>query len=189
MPETRNVIEDLIEKQEILAQITNYARSVDRLDHELGKGVFHPEARADYGDMFQGTGWGFIDWCLEAHLSLLSHSHQFSNISIELDGDCARSEAYGDVTVRMRDESGAIHVSRNLGRYIDRWEKRDGTWRIIDRHYVHDMDYSGPVAAGMYPMTGRRDRLDASYFPQAGAPSCAEEAAGRFTPASKVQGG
>ena len=160
-------VRQLIEQQAILAQITNYARSVDRLDHELGKAVFHPEAVADYGAMFQGTGWGFIDWCLHSHLSLLSHSHQFSNISIAIDGDRARSETYGDVTVRWRGADGVTSVMRNLGRYIDKWEKRDGTWRIFHRHYVHDMDYGGPVAvAGLYDMTGRRDRNDASYFAQ-----------------------
>jgi len=148
--------------------MTNYARSVDRLDHEIGKGVFQPEAPADYGAMFQGTGWGFIDWCLESYLSLVSHSHQFSNISIELEGDRARSETYGDVTVRWKGEDGTINVMRNLGRYVDEWEKRDGTWRISHRRYVHDMDYGGPVAqAEMYEMTGRRDRIDASYFPAA----------------------
>jgi hypothetical protein len=159
-------MQELIEQRAILAQITNYARSVDRLDHELGKAVFHPEAIADYGAMFQGTGWGFIDWCLNSHLSLLSHSHQFSNISIAIDGDRARSETYGDVTVRLRGQDNQISVMRNLGRYIDEWEKRDGTWRISHRRYRHDMDYGGPVTTtGMYEMTGRRDREDASYFP------------------------
>ena len=167
---TNEQLQAMIDREEILGQIRSYARSVDRLDQALGKAVFHPDARADYGKMFQGTGWGFIDWCLDSHLSLLSHSHQFSNISIVIDGDHARSETYGDVTVRWRDGQAVTHVMRNLGRYIDRWEKRDGSWRISDRKYVHDMDYGGPVATtDMYAMTGRRDRMDASYFPEAGA--------------------
>jgi hypothetical protein len=161
-------LQQLIDRQAILQQITNYARSVDRLDHELGKGVFHPDAPADYGSMFQGTGWGFIDWCLQSHLGLLSHSHQFSNISIAIDGDRAQSETYGDVTVRWRDADGVVNVLRNLGRYIDRWEKRDGTWRIAHRRYLHDMDYGGPVTrADTHGMTGKRDRTDASYFAEA----------------------
>ena len=161
-------IQDLVDREAIRQQITNYARSVDRLDHALGKGVFHPEAKADYGKMFQGTGWEFIDWCLTSHLGLLSHSHQFSNITIELDGDRARSETYGDVTLCWGEPGGEIQVIRTLGRYIDRWEKRDGAWRISDRHYVHDIDYSGPAAnAFAYPITGRRDASDASYFSNA----------------------
>ena len=164
MSVTEAKIEELIDREEILAQIRNYARSVDRLDHALGKGVFHPEAPADYGPMFQGTGWEFIDWCLASHLHLESHSHQFSNISIWIEGERARSETYGDVTVRSRDADGTPHVMRNLGRYIDLWEKRGGAWRISHRRYVHEFDYGGPVAEAMYGMTGRRDREDASYF-------------------------
>ena len=164
-------LQHILDRQAILDQITNYARSVDRLDHALGKAVFHPEAKADYGGMFQGTGWGFIDWCLEAHTHLLGHSHQFSNISIAIDGNRARSETYGDVTVCARDKTGQRQVMRNLGRYIDQWEKRDGAWRINDRKYVHDLDYGVSAdVAGAYPMTGRRDRGDASYFSEPVAP-------------------
>ena len=165
MAVTEEQIQTLLDRDAILIQIRNYARSVDRLDHELGKAVFHQDARADYGAMYQGTGWGFIDWCLDSHLHLSSHSHQFSNISIVIEGDQARSETYGDVTVQFSDAEGIVNVLRNLGRYIDRWERRDGTWRISGRKYVHEMDYCVPVmAAQMYKMTGRRDRLDASYF-------------------------
>ena len=168
MTPTPQQLMDLIDRQMILDQITNYARSVDRLDHELGKQVFHPEAKADYGAMFQGTGWGFIDWCLNAHLGLVSHSHQFSNISIAITGERARSETYGDVTVRRRTEDGGTIIMRNLGRYIDEWQKRDGVWRISDRKYRHDMDYGcRPETADAFVMSGRRDRQDASYFPGA----------------------
>src|SRR5579862_2952606 len=41
-------IQELLDKQVIMEQICNYGRSMDRLDLELGKAVFHPEARADY---------------------------------------------------------------------------------------------------------------------------------------------
>ena len=61
---------------------------------------------------------------MEAHLNFVAHSHQFSNISIVVDGDTASSETYGDVTLRRIDEPGAPIDSRNLGRYVDRWERR-----------------------------------------------------------------
>jgi hypothetical protein len=159
-------LQELLDKQEIVEQIYNYGRSMDRLDHELGKAVFHPEAVADYGEqMYQGTGWGFVDMALSAHLGYLAHSHQFSNILVQVDGDTATSQTYGDVTLRRRDADGVLHDSRNLGRYVDRWARRDGVWRIIARRYVHDFDQSGP-AAGLFETEGRRDRQDASYFPQ-----------------------
>lgn len=168
MPSLEAQMRALIDKQAITEQIYNYGRCMDRLDRELGRGVFHPEAVADYGpQMFQGTGWDFVDWIMEAHRNFTTHAHEFSNIMIWLDGDTARSETYGDVTLRRRAEDGTLHDIRNLGRYIDRWERRDGTWRIIYRNYVHDFDQSGP-AVGEFETMGKRDRSDPSYF-EAGA--------------------
>jgi hypothetical protein len=156
---------ELLDKQAITEVIYRYGRSMDRLDRELGQSVFWPEATADYHQqMYQGTGYGFIDMVMEAHPNFTAHSHQFSNILITIDGDTATSETYGDVTLRRLDEDGQCIDSRNLGRYVDRWERRRGEWRIIERTYLHDFDQRG-ASAGDFLTTGRRDRLDASYFP------------------------
>ena len=156
---------ELLDKQAITEQIYNYGRCMDRLDRNLGRGVFHPEAVADYGaQMFQGTGWEFVDWIMEAHLAFTTHTHEFSNIMIAVDGDTAQSETYGDVTLRRRAEDGTLHDIRNLGRYIDRWERREGTWRIIHRRYVHDFDQTGPAVGAQFETMGKRDRGDPSYF-------------------------
>lgn len=158
-------LQELLDKQAITEQIYNYARSMDRLDEALGKACFFPDAKADYGQqLFQGTGYGFIEMCMAAHLNYLSHSHQFSNILIWLDGEFARSETYGDVTLRRRDDAGQYQDSRNLGRYIDRWARRDGTWRITERRFVMDFDQSGPAIGATFASEGKRDRTDPSYF-------------------------
>ena len=160
--------QQLLDKQAITEVIYRYGRSMDRLDRDLGRSVFWPEATADYHQqMYQGTGYGFIDMVMEAHPTFSAHSHQFSNILITVEGDTATSETYGDVTLRRLDEDGRCTDSRNLGRYVDRWEKRQGEWRIIERTNLHDVDQNGP-AAGDFLTTGRRDRLDASYFPESG---------------------
>jgi hypothetical protein len=164
MPALEAQFRELLDKQAITEQIYNYGRCMDRLDRDLGRNLFHLEAVADYGaQMFQGTGWEFVDWIMEAHLAFTTHTHAFSNILITVDGNTARSETYGDVTLRRRAEDGTLHDIRNLGRYIDRWERRDGAWRIIHRRYVHDFDQSGP-AKGEFDTMGKRDRTDPSYF-------------------------
>jgi hypothetical protein len=158
-------LQSLLDKQAITEAIYRYARCMDRLDREAGHSVFWPEATADYGEqLFQGTCYEFIEMCMEAHPNFTSHSHQLSNILITVDGTTATSETYGDVTLRRIDESGRCIDLRNLGRYVDRWEKRSDEWRIIARIYLHDFDQSGP-SAGDFATTGRRDRLDARYFP------------------------
>ena len=53
-PET--TLETLVAKDEITEALAAYCRAVDRLDMELGRSVFHDDAIADYGVMYQGTG-------------------------------------------------------------------------------------------------------------------------------------
>ena len=163
-------LQELLDKQAITERIYDYGRSMDRLDRQLGKDCFHADAPADYGaQMYQGTGHGFVDMCMAAHPYFHSHSHQFSNIRIWMQGpDKAHSETYGDVTLRRFDEIGQAQDIRNLGRYIDRWEKRDGEWRIAERIFVLDFDQSGPNS-GAFQTTGKRDRTDPSYFDQSPA--------------------
>lgn len=160
-----NQLQQLLDKQAITERLYDYARAMDRLDAELGKACFHDGAEADYGaQMYQGTGHGFVDMCMAAHPGFHSHSHQFSNIRIWLQSSTsARSETYGDVVLRRYDESGQAHDIRNLGRYVDEWEKKDGEWRISRRVYLTDFDQSGPNA-GHFQTTGKRDRTDPSYF-------------------------
>ncbi|RVT93181.1 nuclear transport factor 2 family protein [Sphingomonas crocodyli] len=164
MSDMETQLQQLLDKQAITERIYDYGRSMDRLDKELGYAVFHADCPADYGEqMFVGTGHGFVDMCMSVHPHFHAHSHQFSNIRIWIDGpDKARSETYADVTLRRYEGDQAQDI-RNLGRYIDRWEKRDGEWRIAERKFVLDFDVSGP-ATGAFATTGKRDRTDPSYF-------------------------
>jgi hypothetical protein len=81
-------IESLASRQQITDLIYRYCRSVDRLDVPLGHSIWHEDAIADYGaDVYQGNGRGVIDHICAQHLHTLQHSHQVSNILIELEHD------------------------------------------------------------------------------------------------------
>ena len=155
-------VQELLDKQAITEAIYSYGRAMDRLDHEVGYALFWPDAIADYGEMYQGTGVGFVDMVLEAHLDFVAHSHQCSNVLITIEGATAWSETYVDATLRRTGEDGTYIDNRNLGRYVDRWEKRHGEWRIVKRTYLHDFDQV-LVSVATFATTGRRDRQDASY--------------------------
>ena len=160
-------LQALLDKQAITDRIHDYARAMDRNDGPLGKTCFHDDSDVDYGEhVYRGTGAGFVDMCMQMHPAFHAHAHQFSNIRIWLDGpEQARSETYCDATLRRYDEDGQAQDMRNLGRYIDHWEKRDGEWRISQRQFVLDLDQSGP-GVGQFETTGKRDRTDPSYFGQ-----------------------
>jgi ketosteroid isomerase-like protein len=160
-PET--TLEMLIAKAEITEALAAYCRAVDRIDMELGRSVFHEDAIADYGPMFQGTGHGFMEFVRTAHLSMQTHGHHIGGITIHVDGDRAGSECYVIARLRTAGPDGALTDIVSHGRYVDRWERRDGTWRITHRRYLHTMDEARAVAGAMFPTAGSRDTEDPSY--------------------------
>jgi len=143
--------------------LNDYCRAMDRIDDLLGYSVFHPDAPADYGEIFKGTGHGFIDWVHQSHTGMLATNHKISNISIKVDGDNAASETYVTMHGRIPGEGGAVMEVSSIGRYLDRWEKRDGEWRIAHRRYLTTMDETRQVGTIMSPTEGSRDRRDPSY--------------------------
>ena len=136
---------------------------MDRIDHELGYAVWHPDGTARYGAMFEGTGRAFIDWVCGTHSQMIAHVHRISNILIVLDGDRAASEAYVNAVLRF-EQDGVLRQGNVHGRYIDSWSRREGLWAIDHREYVQDIDElvtAGTPLVGAFG--GRRDRADLSY--------------------------
>jgi hypothetical protein len=151
------------DRQAITDLIYRYCRSMDRIDAELGYTVWHEDGLADYGEgIFQGTGRGFVDWVCGTHRGMLVHSHQISNILIELDGERAGSEAYVTATLRTMAGDQMKQIS-TWCRYIDQWSKRNGRWGIDKRVTVVDFDEIRDVAPMSPAGLGARDRTDPSY--------------------------
>jgi hypothetical protein len=157
-----NDVETLIAERQITRQLTNYCRALDRCDTELGYAVFHADAKADYGEIYQGLGRGFIDWVMQAHTHVDHHLHRISNVLIEVDGDRAGSETYVEAVFRLSGDA-VFHEMRTAGRYLDRWEKRSGNWAISERIYVHTTDSIRLLDSAPRPITGTRDAHDPSY--------------------------
>lgn len=156
-------LEALAARQAITALIYRYCRSVDRLDVPLGHSIWHEDGIADYGaDFYRGDGRGVIDHICAQHLHTLHHSHQVSNILIDLDGDRAGSEAYAIATLRARRGEQLIQMTI-WGRYVDRWSCRSGRWGLDHRLAIRDFDEIREVTPLRDHLVGRRDRSDPSY--------------------------
>jgi hypothetical protein len=156
-------IQALADRQAITDQIYRYCRAMDRIDHALGYSIWHPDGTADYGAaVFVGLGRDFIDHVCRQHAGLLCRSHQVTNMVIELDRDCAGSEAYVTANLRMIREGKLLQMTV-LSRYIDRWSKRVGKWAIDHRHAVMDMDEVREVTPMKAHEVARRDSSDPSY--------------------------
>jgi hypothetical protein len=151
------------DRQVIAELIYLYCRSVDRLDIPLGHCIWHEDGYADYGAaVYQGNGRGVIDHICAQHRHTLHHSHQVSNIIIDLDGDRAGSESYVTATLRVRRGEQLKQMSI-WGRYIDSWSRRNGLWGLDRRLSVRDFDEVSDVTAMYEHDIGRRDHTDPSY--------------------------
>jgi hypothetical protein len=130
---------ELLEKQLISEALYRYCRGIDRMDKDLLRRVFLADLRAQYApDHLARSVEELIDWLWGHHLTFHHHSHQVSNILIELDGDTATSESYLHARLMRRKVASNVEVYTVMGRYLDRWKKRDGDWRIAERRFLTD---------------------------------------------------
>ncbi len=162
MTELPPKLQRLIDRQEILECVHRYARALDRHDDELLASVFHHDAIDNHGPWVGGRA-EFIQWANhECHNALAAHMHHITTHNCEVDGHVAHAETY--VMFVHRPETGS-EILVGGGRYVDRFEKRDGEWRIALRRVVMDFSY---VADGSsfeqsgYP-GGTQDGSDLSY--------------------------
>jgi len=153
--------QDVADRLAIMEQIYRYCRSVDRLDVELGHSVFHPDSCADFG-LYKGSGRGWIDFICQEHRKFLHHSHQVTNIVLDLSGDRAGSESYVTATLRARD-GDKIMQRQFWARYVDQWSRRDSHWAIDRRECVIDFDALSEVTPINDHKRSQRDRQDPSY--------------------------
>lgn len=162
----RKTTEELQAEAAIRELHLRYCRAVDRLDFELMRTCFHPDATTDYGALHVGDVEGFIAMASAGLKAYQATTHFIGNQLVEVDGDRAWAEHYTLATHRCAaDESGPLRDFVVSFRYLDRLQRRDGDWRISHRALIQDWSRTDPVPPGdgsTLP-SGRRDRNDPSY--------------------------
>ena len=160
--------DEVADRLAIMDKIYRYCRSVDRLDVPVGHSVFHEDSKADFGASYVGTGRGWIDFICEEHKKFLYHSHQVTNVIIELDGDKAGSESYVFATLQRKDGDKVLQ-HEFWARYIDSWSKRSGDWAVDNRECIVDYGVIREVDTLPGDPRSRRDHSDPSYAVLKGA--------------------
>lgn len=153
----------LLDKEAIREASLRYTRGIDRHDDDLMADAYHPDATDDHGG-YIGDPLGFIKHAREAHSRHWTvHHHYITNQTIDLDGDTAHVETYFLAALRRKD--GIIDMVG--GRYVDRFEKRDGRWAVADRACL--VEWNGELTktgAALDPdlfLRGSWDKADISY--------------------------
>jgi ketosteroid isomerase-like protein len=129
------MVKELWDRDQIWQCLNRYARGVDRFDRELILSAYHADAVDEHGK-FVGGPTEFVDWALGQHAEAhLSHQHCLLNHTCELHGDTAYTETYFILAAMYREGKP---FRMNGGRYADRFEKRNGEWRIAYRICLRD---------------------------------------------------
>ena len=159
-------IDELLAKQEITDLVGRYMRGLDRLDRDLLRSTFHDDATTDYG-FFKGGPDDFCDMAMNALKDHLANHHMIGQVLIDVEGDVAFGEVYFQAFHRIvaDGEERDLFIS---GRYVDRYEKREGAWKFAFRSEVNDWARNDPATDDYFDATpdslrGARMPDDASY--------------------------
>lgn len=163
-----------------------WCRAIDRLDAPGMLACFHEDA-VDLHGPYNGPIPGLVDWITTRHQTIPFSSHQVSNMLIEFASpDVALAETYVRTLQRYPAEAAAAMAQMmasgggdgsggeqgwdlmTSSRYIDRFERREGQWRIAHRRLSQDWKQAFPVTAATPAnnpdwLTGKRDQSDAVY--------------------------
>ena len=177
LPETVNSstlleqLDQLQSRAEIAEVVIRYCRAFDRCDEAMLRSCFHPDATHQHGS-FSGLSSDFCTMGLALVRGVALTHHQLGPVSIDLAGEVAYTETYFTSYHRLSPEppaGGESHEDRIMGgRYVDRFERRDGAWRIAHRRGVNEWLRHEPAAdRGFFERPpserGRRDRDDPAY--------------------------
>src|SRR5215475_5568501 len=127
----------LLDKEAIHDRLMRYARGIDRNDGDLCQDAFWPDALVDHGhSKFKGDTIGRLFADVSKH-NTHRQVHYIMNLVIEINGTLATSEAQSWYCAETERNEVPYLINRSL-RYIDRWEKRGGEWRIFHRTVVEN---------------------------------------------------
>lgn len=155
----------LIDKAEIEDCLKRYARGVDRRDWAMVRACFHDDAIDHHGE-FCGNGDEFIEWVRVRHAEVPFSMHYLLNCLVEFtSAGSAAVETYF-WAIQRRETNGTNGACQGtdyevFGRYLDRFEKRDGVWRVAERKVAYDSTRQTPSSHHLRKIVGVLGRRDA----------------------------
>lgn len=161
-------IQTLSDRAEITDLLGLYCRGVDRVDEATLRSIYHEDAVEDRGEgLFIGNAQEWVTWTLELLPVFSLTQHNILNCLIDISRDTAHSETYFIAYHRFNNQFSAdnedpqnertsksedVHWPEGevelilAGRYLDRFERRNGKWKISYRKMVCDWCRTQKVA-------------------------------------------
>ena len=138
----------LLDERDIRDVLVKYCRGVDRCDEALLASCFHPDAVDDHGNWI-GVGREVAATIIErVRPGKGSAMHFLGNVRVEVDGDVAFTESYV-LAFRTMERGSRGYTRTRAVRFVDRFERRAGEWRIAERVVVDDWNRIDEVVEAM----------------------------------------
>jgi hypothetical protein len=136
MDATQEDLKAFLEREKIRDCIFRLARGEDRRDAAAITAAYWPDSVTDYG-VFRGSFDDYLAWVVPGSDAIKVTQHVLGQSLIELAGETALVETHVSSYHRV-DFGEAEHDTLIGGRYLDRFEKRQGEWRIAERTMLYD---------------------------------------------------
>jgi len=145
------------DRESIRDCLYRYCRGIDRLDVDLIRSAYWPDATDEHGNFLANSVQEFIDHAVPIIQSMDLTTHFLGNIVIDIRGDAAFVESYIQAFHRMRREDGSRYDHMSSSRFLDRMERREDHWRIqrrvVVRDWFREFPDSGEWDKGRLPQT------------------------------------
>ncbi len=136
-------LEDRAQIQDVIAA---YAHAIDRRRWQMMERLFHPDAKFSFGPV-DGDWRDFVEQAKAIIDPCIATQHQLGQVQFGFENDTCHTETYmtamhtipaGYPVPDVFPDKGKTYSAVIAGRYIDRFEKRAGLWRIAHRAGVYD---------------------------------------------------
>ena len=162
-------LQEMIDEFALRKLVHAYCRAVDRGEVARLRQLYHDDAVDAHGGFSAGGVEEYLQQLTAARRHIRSMQHHITTANFAITDQHAEGEIYTIAvhTLAGRDRDTDLIVG---GRYLDRYQKRSGIWKIVERTIVTDwarvtdpsaMDLSHPITKGT--LVGTVDESDPSY--------------------------
>lgn len=163
-------IQTVIDRAAIHDLVCRYSRGLDRIGEATLRSIYWDDAIEDRGaGLYIGNAQEWVRWTLGVLPAFALTQHGLMQSLVEVEGDAAFGETYFQAYHRFAPAAqpqAAALVEKSqadelkwpegetelimAGRYLDRFEKRGGVWKIAYRKMVCDWVRTQPAADGWF---------------------------------------
>jgi hypothetical protein len=179
MPTTDTLQQEMLDEFALRKLVHAYCRAVDRGDFAALRELYHHDARDAHGEFATGGVDEFLSTLAAARPHIRSMQHNVTTVNFAVNGDVAEGEIYTIATHTFIADDRDVDVIIG-GRYLDKYEKREHAWKIIERTIVTDwarvndpssVDMSHPITRGTLKGSPDADDPSRQFFSLLSAPT------------------